>query len=53
MASPKIKKGVTQTAIQKIVETKPKTTCIGKSKNTRYRSKNDKKNKKPYRGQGN
>lgn len=30
----------------------PKKTSDGASKNTRIKSKNDKKNKKPYRGQG-
>lgn len=30
----------------------PKKTSDGCSKNTRYKSKNDKRNKKPYRGQG-
>lgn len=31
----------------------PKKTSIGNSKNTRYKSKNDKRNKKKSRGQGN
>lgn len=31
---------------------KPKTTTIGHSKNTRFKSKNDKRIKKRYRGQG-
>lgn len=30
----------------------PKKTSIGNSRNTRYTSKNDKQNKKLYRGQG-
>lgn len=30
----------------------PKKTSDGCSKNTRYKSKNDKRIKKPYRGQG-
>jgi hypothetical protein len=30
----------------------PKKTSDGCSKNTRYTSKNDKANKKPYKGQG-
>lgn len=30
----------------------PKKTSDGASSNTRFKSKNDKKNKKPYRGQG-
>jgi hypothetical protein len=33
-------------------ETVPKKTSDGASKNTRYKSKNDKLNKKLYRGQG-
>jgi hypothetical protein len=31
---------------------KPKKTSIGSSVNTKISSKNDKRNKKPYRGQG-
>ena len=33
-------------------ESKPKKTSDGCSRNTRYKSKNDKKNKKIYVGQG-
>jgi hypothetical protein len=40
------------TASTKKSKPKPKTTSIGHSKNTRFRSKNDKRIKKHYRGQG-
>jgi hypothetical protein len=33
-------------------ESVPKKTSDGASKNTRYKTKNDKRIKKPYRGQG-
>lgn len=52
MATPK-KSGTLGTA-RKIDKTEktPKRTSIGHSKNTSYKSKNDKTNKKKYRGQG-
>lgn len=37
---------------KKVIEHKKKTTSIGHSSFTTYRSKNDKRNKKKYRGQG-
>jgi hypothetical protein len=43
---------VKQTISNDKMEHGPKKTCDGSSKNTRYKSKNDKKIKKPYRGQG-
>jgi hypothetical protein len=50
MAAPK-KSGTTNTT--KLKKTRvPKKTTIGHSKNTRLKSKNDKRQKKLYRGQG-
>ncbi len=50
MASPK-KSGNSATKLQKNIH--PKKTSIGRSKNTHFKSKNDKRCKKAYRGQGN
>ncbi len=48
MASPK--KGSSATKL--IIERQPKKTTIGCSRNTHFKSKHDKRNKKKYRGQG-
>ena len=49
MASPR---GKSTSGGQKIGITVKKVTTIGHSDRTRYKSKNDKRNKKRYRGQG-
>jgi len=37
---------------KQIIESKPKTTCQGQSKNTKYSATSRNKARKPYRGQG-
>lgn len=51
MAAPK-KSGGISTTTKKHKDSLPKKTTIGHSKNTRFKSKNDKRHKKLYRGQG-
>lgn len=54
MAAPKGKggKGGEVSASAKVHQSVMKKTSIGHSANTRYNSKNDKRTKKVYRGQG-
>ena len=51
MASPK-KSGNTTASTKNKNTVHPKKTSIGCSKNTHFKSKNDKRNRKAYRGQG-
>ena len=51
MAAPKKSGGLSSTTKHK-KDRVPKKTSIGHSKNTRFKSKNDKRHKKLYRGQG-
>jgi len=50
VAAPKSKSSVISKKEKKVFV--PKTTTQGSSKFTRFRSKNDRRNKKAYRGQG-